>query len=143
MPDFRTLDPLGSIYTYSLAVPDQIFKGTNGIPGVTDRTIWFGVDYHADFWTHKAGEYDFRLTSDDGAILQVDDKRVIDLNNLHAVFTKEGQITLDAGRHTIHIPYYRGTLYAAGLSLWVRTPGEKDWKLFDLREFEEPLRKTP
>jgi hypothetical protein len=32
--------------------------------------------------------------------------------------------------------------YAVALSLWVRTPGEKDWKIFDLREFEEPLRKT-
>ncbi len=41
LPDFRELDPIGSIYTDSLAVPNQIFEGTNGIPGVTDRTIWF------------------------------------------------------------------------------------------------------
>jgi hypothetical protein len=140
LPDFRALDPIGSIYTYSLAVPYQVFEGTNGIPGVTDRTIWFGVDYHADFWTSKAGEYDFQLTSDDGAILQVDDKRVIDLNSLHAALTREGQITLDAGRHTIHIPYYQGMPYSVALSLWVRTPGEQDWKIFDLREFEKPLR---
>ena len=143
LPDFRALDPIGSIYTYSLAVPNQIFEGTNGIPGVTDRTIWFGVDYHADFWTRKAGEYNFQLTSDDGAVLQVDDKRVIDLDGLHVALTKEGHITLDAGRHTIHIPYYEGTPNAVALSLWVRTPGEKDWKIFDLREFEQPLRKTP
>jgi hypothetical protein len=141
LPDFRALDPIGSIYTYSLAVPNQIFEGTNGIPGVTDRTIWFGVDYHADFWTRKAGKYDFRLTSDDGAILQVDDKRIIDLDNLHSALTSEGHITLDAGRHTIHLPYYQGTPYAVALSLWVRNPGEQDWKIFDLREFEEPIGK--
>lgn len=138
LPDFRDLDPIGSIYTYSLAVPDQIFLGTNGIPGVTDRTIWFGVDYHATFWVRQAGKYDFRMTSDDGAILQIDDKRVIDLDELHSALTREDSIKLDAGRHTMHVPYYEGTPDAVALSLWVRGPGEKDWKLFDLRDFAAP-----
>lgn len=142
LPDFRDLDTIGSIYTYSLAVPDQIFIGTNGIPGVTDRTIWFGVDYHANFWTSKAGEYDFRLTSDDGAFLQIDDNRVIDLDGLHPAQTGEGRIQLDAGRHAMHLPYYEGTPYAVALSLWVRSPGEKEWNIFDLRNFEEPADKT-
>ena len=138
LPDFRDLDPIGSIYTDSLAVPNQIFEGTNGIPGVTDRTVWFGVDYHANFWIRNAGTYEFRMTSDDGAILQIDDQRVIDLDNLHSAITKEGHIALDAGRHTIHVPYYEGTPYAVALSLWVRNPGEEDWKVFDLRDFADP-----
>ena len=143
LPDFRTLDTIGSIYAYSLAVPDQIFMGTNGIPGVTDRTIWFGVDYHANFWISKAGEYAFQLTSDDGAILQIDDKSVIDLDSIHAALTGAGRIILDAGRHTIHLPYYEGTPVAVALSLWVRSPDEKEWKIFDLRDFEKPAGKTP
>ena len=138
LPDFRALDPIGSIYTNSLAVPNQIFEGTNGIPGVTDRTIWFGVDYHASFWVSKAGTYNFEMTSDDGAILQIDDKVVIDLDTLHSALTKPGRIKLDAGRHSMHIPYYEGTPYAVALSLWVRGPGEQDWKLFDLRDFADP-----
>jgi PA14 domain len=138
LPDFRALDPIGSIYSYSLAVPNQIFEGTNGIAGVTDRTIWFGVDYHASFWIRKAGTYNFEMTSDDGAILQIDDQRVIDLDNLHSALTKPGHIALDAGRHTIHVPYYEGTPYAVALSLWVRNPGEEDWKIFDLRDFADP-----
>lgn len=141
LPDFRDLDPIGSIYTDSLAVPNQIFEGTNGIPGVTDRTIWFGVDYHAYFWIRNAGTYGFRMTSDDGAVLQIDDKRVIDLDGLHSAATRDGHIELDAGRHTIHVPYYEGTPYSVALSLWVRSPGEDDWKLFDLRGFEEPVGK--
>ena len=138
LPDFRALDPIGSIYTESFAVPNQIFEGTNGIPGVTDRTIWFGVDYHASFWISKAGTYNFEMTSDDGAILQIDDKVVIDLDTLHSALTKPGRIKLDAGRHTIHVPYYEGTPYAVALSLWVRTPGDEEWKLFDLRDFADP-----
>jgi hypothetical protein len=142
LPDFRALDTIGSIYTYSLAMPDQIFEGTNGIPGVTDRTIWFGVDYHANFWTSQAGEYDFQLTSDDGAILQIDDKKVIQIDGIHSALTRRGHIELDAGRHTIHVPYYEGTPYAVALILWVRGPGENEWKIFDLRDFEEPAGKT-
>jgi len=138
LPDFRDLDPIGSIYTNSLAVPNQIFEGTNGIPGVTDRTIWFGVDYHANFWIRNAGTYEFRMTSDDGAILQIDDKQVIDLDNLHSALTKEGHMKLDAGRHTIHVPYYEGTPYAVALSLWVRSPGEDDWRIIDLPDFANP-----
>jgi hypothetical protein len=138
LPDFRALDPIGSIYTNSLAVPNQIFEGTNGIPGVTDRTIWFGVDYHASFWISKTGTYNFEMTSDDGAILQIDDQRVIDLDTLHSAVTKPGRIKLEAGRHTIHVPYYEGTPYAVALSLWVRGPVEEDWKLFDLRDFADP-----
>jgi hypothetical protein len=138
LPDFRALDPIGSIYTDSLAVPNQVFEGTNGIPGVTDRTTWFGVDYHANFWVRDAGTYNFEMTSDDGAILQIDDQRVIDLDGLHSAVAKPGRIKLDAGRHTIHIPYYEGTPYAVALSLFVRGPGEEDWKIFDLRDFTDP-----
>ena len=137
LPDFRDLDSIGSIYTSTLAVPNQIFEGTNGIPGVTDRTIWFGVDYHADFWVTKAGTYNFEMTSDDGAQLQIDDKIVIDLDALHPALTKPGHIKLEPGRHTIHVPYYEGTPYAVALSLWVRVPGDQDWKLFDLRDFTD------
>jgi hypothetical protein len=78
------------------------------------------------------------MTSDDGAQLQIDDKIVIDLDALHPALTKPGHIKLDAGRHTIHVPYYEGTPYAVALSLWVRVPGEQDWKLFDLRDFTDP-----
>jgi hypothetical protein len=45
------------------------------------------------------------------------------------------------GRHTIHVLYYEGTPYSVALSLWVRCPGGDDWKLFDLRDFEEPAGK--
>ncbi len=77
------------------------------------------------------------MTSDDGAILQIDDKRVIDLDGLHSAASKDGHVALDAGRHTIHVPYYEGTPYAVALSLWVRGPGE-DWKIFDLGDFADP-----
>jgi hypothetical protein len=134
LPDFRDYDPIGSIYTASLDVPDQLFDDTNGVPGVTPRTVGFGIDYHATFWVRVPGEYEFEMLSDDGAILQIDDKTVIDLDGLHQAAGTKGHIILDPGSHTMHIPYYQGEPNAVALILWVKAPGG-EWKVFDLNDF--------
>lgn len=136
LPDFRDLDPIGSIYTSSLAVPYQSLPPETGIPGVTDRIAWFGVDYYATFWISRAGRYEFKLMSDDGAKLQVDDKFLIGIDGLHTPQRAEGMIFLDAGRHTMHVPYFEGTPTGVALALWVRPP-HGTWKIFDLRDFEQ------
>jgi hypothetical protein len=135
LPDFRELDPIGSLYTSSLDVPNQTFSNTSGIPGVTPRTNLFGIDYHGSFWVREPGEYQFLMASDDGAILQVDDKTVIDLDGLHSVNAASGHISLDPGLHTIHVPYYQGAVDSVALELWVRPPDIKDWVLFDLNDY--------
>jgi len=138
LPEFRELDPIGSLYTYSLDVPSQVFTNTDGIPGVTPRTNLFGIDYHAVFWIHNAGDYQFRMVSDDGAILWLDDRRLIDLDGLHSALGGDGTIHLDLGLHTIHIPYYQGAVTSVALLLLIQPPGEKDWQVFDLRNFAPP-----
>jgi len=141
LPDFRELDPIGSLYTSSLDVPNQTFSNTSGIPGVTPRTNLFGIDYHGSFWVSDPGEYQFLMASDDGAILQVDDKKVIDLDGLHSVNAASGHIQLDSGLHTIHVPYYQGAVDSVALELWVRPPGANDWVLFDPNDYRPPATK--
>ncbi len=138
LPDFRELDPIGSLYSYALDVPNQYFTNTDGIPGVTPRTDLFGIDYHAVFWIRNAGEYQFRMVSDDGAILWIDDRQLINLDGLHHALGGDGTIHLDPGRHTMHVPYYQGAVVSVALLLWVLPPGEKDWQIFDLRNFVPP-----
>jgi hypothetical protein len=138
LPDFRELDPIGSLYTYTLDVPNQYFMNTEGIPGVTPRTNLFGIDYHSVFWIRNAGDYQFRMVSDDGAILWIDDREVINLDGLHHALGRDGTIHLDPGRHTMHVPYYQGAVTSVALLLWIQLPGEKDWQLFDLRNFAPP-----
>lgn len=137
LPDFRELDPIASIYTDSLAVPNQLFVGTAGIPGVTPRVAWFGIDYRATFYIRTSGEHHFRMVSDDGAILQIDDQKVIDLDGAHMASIASGEIRLDAGSHTIHVPYFQGPIDSVALQLWVKPPNAA-WKLFDLRDFLAP-----
>ena len=138
LPDFRELDPIGSVYTSSLHVPNQVFSNTTGIPGVTPRTDLFGIDYHASFWVRAPGEYQFRMASDDGAILQIDDKEIVDLDGLHQVNEASARMHLETGLHTIHVPYYQGAPISVALELWVKLPGANDWVIFDLRDYEAP-----
>lgn len=138
LPDFRELDPIGSIYASTLNVPDQIFENTSGIPGVTPRTNLFGIDYHGVLQITAPGEYQFLMLSDDGAILRIDDKKVIDLDGLHMAYGKFGRMLLNAGSHSIEVQYYQGAVNAVALQLGVKPPGAPEWKLLDLNEYVAP-----
>ena len=137
LPDFRELDPIGSLYTSTLDVPSQVFSNTSGIPGVTPRTNLFGIDYHAVFWIRNAGDYAFRMISDDGALLSIDDTQLIDLDGLHSALADSRPIHLDPGPHTLHIPYYQGAVTSVALELWIQPPNA-GWQIFDLRNFPPP-----
>src|ERR1035437_9111327 len=142
VPDFRELDPIGSVHASALDVPDQIFLNTAGITGVTPRTNLFGIDYHGVLWITIPGDYDFLMLSDDGAILRIDDKKVIDLDGLHMAEGHTGRIHLDVGRHSIEVPYYQGAVNAVALELWVKPPGARSWTLFDMNDYSPPASDT-
>jgi len=135
LPDFRELDPIGSLYTASLDVPNQDFSNTEGIPGVTPRTDLFGIDYHGTFWVSTPGEYQFLMLSDDGARLEIDDRKIIDLDGLHTQEADAAHIRLNEGPHTIHVPYYQGAPESVALVLWVKPPGAQEWSIFDLHDY--------
>ncbi|NBW82232.1 hypothetical protein EBR21_10815, partial [bacterium] len=51
---------------------------TNGFPGIPNLFEWFAIDARAKLIVATAGQYNFRLHSDDGAILFIDGKLIID-----------------------------------------------------------------
>lgn len=55
------------------------------------------------------GEYTFRLTSDDGSRLLIDDKVVVDHDGLHGADPKDGAVTLSAGHHSLRIEHFDRT----------------------------------
>jgi PA14 domain len=138
LPEFWNLSSIGSLYVHSLNVPHQIFTKTGGVPGVTERTEWFGIDYHAQFWITRPGLYAFRMMVDDGAKLFIDDRQVVGLDGVYNAHAGGGEITLSAGEHTMHVPYFQGLPTAVGLALAVKGPGKKTFRIFDLREFAAP-----
>ena len=69
-----------------------------------------------------AGSYTFRLTSDDGSRLLIDDTLVINHDGLHGATAKDGTITLTTGYHALRIDHFeRGG--GQQITLEWRTPG--------------------
>lgn len=56
----------------------------------------------------RAGDYTFRLMSDDGSILYLNDLKLINNDGLHGAEAKEGKINLAAGNHRIKVEYFEG-----------------------------------
>ncbi len=138
--DLAELDPVASLYTNTLNVPDQDITRMGGIPGVTHTSVWFGIDYYGKFYVTKPGEYLFELQSDDGSRLEIDNRLLIDLDGVHAVADRTATTTLSAGWHSIHVPYFQGPPVSLALVLQIKPPGES-LRPFNLNEFIPPATK--
>jgi hypothetical protein len=134
LPDFSKLKPVGVIYTPYLCVPPRSFD--QGFPGVTDRFEWFAIDYTARFWISEPGTYRFRLASDDGSILYIDGKKVIQNDNQHPVIEKAGSVNLKMGEHAIRVSYYQGPRFQVALVLRVSRPGDPELRVFHTDDFK-------
>ena len=133
LPDFRRMKPVGTIYTSSLNIPPQDFR--DGFPGVTKRFEWFAIDYTGRFWIEKPGMYNFVLTADDGAILYLDGRELIDNDGQHAPSDVAGSVELSKGVHAIRVSYFQGPRWQVALVLKVAGPGER-LRIFNTDEFK-------
>ncbi|MEX2243588.1 MAG: alpha-L-fucosidase [Fimbriimonadaceae bacterium] len=68
------------------------------------------------------GIYNFKLTSDDGSRLYIDEHLVVDNDGLHGMETKQGIAPLAAGYHRVRIEYFNAT-GGMGLKLDWQGPG--------------------
>jgi hypothetical protein len=133
LPDsFRHFKPKGTIYTRELNIPPRDFK--DGFPGVKKRLEWFAIDYVGRFWIERAGIYDFALTSDDGSVLYIDDRLIIDNDRIHPTQTKQGQVDLRHGVHSMRVSYFQGPGSGVALVLEVAGSGER-LRAFNTDEF--------
>lgn len=93
--------------------------------GLADRFISHAI---ANLTVPTDGEYTFRLTSDDGSRLTIDDKLVVDHDGLHGETAKEGSLTLSAGLHPLFVEFFEN---GGGqvLRLEWRPPGASGFEL--------------
>jgi len=132
LPDFKKLKPIGTIYTYSLAIAPRDFD--EGFPGMPDRLEWFAIDYTGRFWIEKEARYRFILTSDDGSRLYIDGKQLIDNDDQHPPQTKAGIVNLKPGVHSMRVSYFQGPRYHVALTLDVVGPDGQQ-RPFNTQEF--------
>jgi outer membrane protein OmpA-like peptidoglycan-associated protein len=140
LPDFAKEQSRGSIFTDQWDISSREF--TNGFPGVTDRFEWFAIDYQGPIYVPVAGEYAFRLFSDDGSRLSVDGAVVIDNDGIHGWDLQDGSVTLTQGNHMFRLSYFQGPATELGLRLLVTAPGSDYQKVFRLQDFNKAIADT-
>jgi len=136
LPDFATIESQGSIFTDRWDIPSREF--TIGFPGVTDRFEWFALDYQGPIYVPVAGEYGFRLASDDGSKLYIDGAVVIDSDGIHGWDYQDGTVKLTQGVHRLRLSYFQGPATEIGLRLWVTPPGSEQ-RIFRLQDFNKAV----
>jgi PA14 domain len=67
-----------------------------GFPELATALNGFAIDYTGKFWIQNPGLYRFRLTSDDGAILYVDDQLITDNDGIHSPERRRASIIMAA-----------------------------------------------
>jgi len=140
LPDFRRLTPQGTIFTPTLNVPSRNFD--QGFPGVTNRFEWFAIKYTGFFEIDEPATFNFRLTSDDGSRLIIDDQVIINNDGLHPPSTREGSVKLDAGVHCIRVDYFQGPRFEVALQLFASRDG-RPFTPFNLADMPARLQVVP
>lgn len=74
----------------------------------------------------EPGEYRFRLISDDGSKLWINDRLVIDHDGLHGAVPKDGSIELESGEHKLLVHHFENTVDMR-LSLYWQLPGTNEF----------------
>ncbi len=80
---------------------------------------WMGFEYRAWIKIPKTGIYNFYILSDDGAVLSIDDKVVVDNDGSHSQRRSEGKLFLEEGFHDLSLLYferYMGEVLEVGYS---------------------------
>jgi|GEM_PF-2034235 len=127
LPNFDELQPFGELHTREINIPARDWtEGFPGIPGAKPRVEWFGIEYQGLIKPYAPGVYEFRLVSDDGAKLFIDDKLVINNDGIHRVSSASGQVTLNASTHSFKLQYFQGPRYAIALQLFVKAQNRSE-----------------
>ena len=136
LPDFSTMDPVARVVISTPDIPERAFS--RGFPGVPDLFEWFGIRFRTRLILPEDCDCEFKLVSDDGAILRIDGRVVVDNDGIHPTRAEQGAIWLGEGSHTLELDYYQGPRYHIALQLFWR-PAGGTWQIIDPAYFERPL----
>ncbi len=113
--------PFAGLFTDKFEIQPQEF--TSGFPGALLQNDWFMIRYEGEFNVPQTGKWQFRVTSDDGAVLYVDDKRVVDNDGVHTVKSADGEAQLTAGPHWLRLDYFQASKGKVALSVLMGQSG--------------------
>jgi hypothetical protein len=138
LPDFSKLTPVSHIVAANIDIPERAFSA--GFPGVAKLIEWFGVQFRATIRVATAcSPCKFKLVSDDGSILYINNNKIVDNDGLHYTASREGSMNLAAGEHQLRLDYFQGPRYHITLQLyWDRNDG-RGYQIIASDAFSRPL----
>lgn len=91
----------------------------------------FAYEFEGSLDCPKDGDYNFRMGSDDGSQLWIDDKELLKIDGIHPANFKEKKIKLTKGEHHFKVHYFQGVGGAEFYFAW-NGPGFTDtWLTVD------------
>ncbi|MFT3948647.1 MAG: PA14 domain-containing protein [Agriterribacter sp.] len=107
---YETVGGLTGVPGFSTMIPVKTGRVDNLSLGMQNRSDNFAVKYEGVINIPATGKYKFYNTSDDGAMLYLDNSLIIDNNGAHSSTTKESVVLdLTAGYHTIRLEYFENS----------------------------------
>jgi hypothetical protein len=108
MPAYASMTPNGFLFASSLNVSQKQMSG--GFPGIDpSRNENFGIRWEAPLVVDTESDYMFRLVSDDGSQVFIDDTLIVDNDGVHTTKEVSGPVHLVKGTHAIRVDYYQIT----------------------------------
>lgn len=120
-----------------------VLSGFDAAPNLkmARREGQFGVLFQASFTAPAEGDYQFGTRSDDGTVLRIDGRKVVDNDGTHAPQDRDGKTHLTAGAHGFELRFIQGG-GGSELAVWWSGPGHPRGPLAaaDLSRPGRPLR---
>ena len=110
-----------------------------GFPGDSSLIEWFAIRFQGKISVPVDGRYSFKFFVDDGAILYINETRV--LNNdgwANGNKTPEGSIDLTKGEHKIRVDYFQGPRDHLGVVLYWKMPAESSFSVLPAANIIRP-----
>ncbi|MBD8062644.1 DUF1080 domain-containing protein, partial [Actinomycetaceae bacterium Sa1BUA1] len=129
---FQLASDPGGVCTLRSATTPNVDKLMPTIDWSTDAD--FGAS--DNFITHALatltvptdGEYGFRVTNDDGALVYLDDQLILENDGPQDSTSVEATVSLTAGTHDLRIEHYEGG-FGQRLTFSWKTPGSTQWEV--------------
>jgi len=92
---------------------DRLQAKTSGVAEsftleVAERKNDFAIRFRGTLTVEKEGEHQFWTRSDDGSVLSIDGRKVVENGGIHPAQDREGKVKLTAGEHAIEVVYFDG-----------------------------------
>lgn len=134
--DSRTPES-GKILMPTLDVTPRIW--TDGFPGMPALIEWFAIRFEGRLLMDRAGKYQFALESDDGSLLFIDDRLVVENDGNHAPRVRASpMVTMTAGMHKMRVDYYQGPRQRIALRLLYRLTETEEFKVVPPNMLDRP-----